>query len=159
MVFNNRIIGIIAVIGATAIFVATLGFRELPGQTLGPAFFPRLVASAIALVGVAIAVPRPDRPALIWLKWIWTWDAMKPFGTIVAVILWIVAQPTLGFLVSTALVLATVTWGVEGRPLISIGLGVVMSVFFYLVFAIFLGVPLAYGPIEALLDPLAVLLS
>ena len=57
MQINDRIIGLLAILGGIAVIIGTLGFREIPGQQFGSAFFPRLLGGALILCGIATSLP------------------------------------------------------------------------------------------------------
>lgn len=59
MTLNDRLIGLLAVLGGAAMIWASFGFREIAGQLHGSSLFPRIVGTALILTGVAIAVPAP----------------------------------------------------------------------------------------------------
>ena len=108
---------------------------------LGPKAFPWLIAAVMALAG-AYMVLRPDASP--------TWPSARKLGemlfsvgVMVAYALWL---PELGFVVSTALVAAFLSWRLGSTLRQSAIAGVLLSVGIYLVFHSILGLTLARGP-------------
>jgi putative tricarboxylic transport membrane protein len=56
MRFNDALIGAALLLLASAIFWLTRDFPQMPGQHYGPALFPSLIASSLALCGLVLVV-------------------------------------------------------------------------------------------------------
>jgi putative tricarboxylic transport membrane protein len=151
MQINDRLIGAIAICGGVAIIAGTLGFRELPGQQFGSAFFPRIVGSALILIGLAMMVMRTEGP---WMrvpdillgaaKW-------QVVAALAAVIGWVLISPYLGFIATSALMIWVLILLAGGRLLPAAVTASVMAYLLYLIFGVLLRVPLPLGEIERLL--------
>lgn len=108
MHINDRIIGLLAILGGIGVIAGTLGFREIPGQQFGSAFFPRLIGGAMILCGIAFVATawsaRPERLIRIgeMLRGV---SGLKVAAVLVAVVVWIALSPYLGFVVTTALLI------------------------------------------------------
>ena len=151
MQINDRLIGAIAICGGVAIIAGTLGFRELPGQQFGSAFFPRIVGSALILTGLAMLVTRAEGPWMRvpdMLRGVAKWQVA---AALAAVIGWVLISPYLGFIATTALMIWVLILLAGGRPLPAALTASVMACLLYMVFGVLLRVPLPFGAIERLL--------
>ena len=54
MKFNDALWGALFIAGAAVILVHVQGFPRIPGQNVGPALFPGLIAVGIALCGLIL---------------------------------------------------------------------------------------------------------
>lgn len=148
MKLNDRIIGLIAIIGGIAIISGTFGFRAVPGQQFGSAFFPRIVGAATILAGLAqIAVATPG-PLLAIAPALRGRDALCKLAVVVLVVFWLMSVQSLGFLLCTALVVAALALILGARPLPAAGVALGLPVLLHLIFGTLLRVPLPRGLIE-----------
>lgn len=151
MQLNDRLIGALAVCGGMAVIAGTFGFRELPGQQFGSAFFPRIVGAALILTGLAMVAIRSDGP------WVRLPDLLRGrarwqvAAALVAVIGWVIVSPFLGFIAATTLLIWALILVAGGRVIPAALTALVMAGLLYLVFGVLLRVPLPFGAIERLL--------
>jgi putative tricarboxylic transport membrane protein len=151
MQINERLIGAFAICGGLAVIAGTLGFRELPGQQFGSAFFPRIVGSALILTGLAMLVTRAEGPWMRvpdMLRGVAKWQVA---AALAAVIGWVLISPYLGFIATTALMIWVLILLAGGRLLPAAVTASVMAYLLYLIFGVLLRVPLPLGEIERLL--------
>lgn len=151
MKLSDRLIAAIAVAGGCAIIAGTFGFREVPGQQFGSAFFPRVTGAATILVGFAQIAVAQGGPTLVPPVWMRTRGAWSALGVVAAVVAWLLAAPLLGFLLTTALMIGLLSLLLGGRPLTAFAVGAGGAVGFHLIFVTLLRVPLPRGLIEAAL--------
>lgn len=151
MQLNDRLIGVLAICGGAAVIAGTLGFRELPGQQYGSAFFPRILGGALILTGLALMISRAKGPWLRvpdLLRGTAKWQVAATLG---AVIVWTVLSPYLGFIIATTLMIWALILLAGGR-LVPAGLtAMFMACLLYAVFGVLLRVPLPFGAIERFL--------
>jgi len=151
MQLNDRLIGLLALCGGVAVIAGTFGFRELPGQQFGSAFFPRIVGFALILTGLALATMPAGGPWLRWPDLLRGRAKWQVAAALLAVIAWVLLAPSLGFVATTFLLI----WGLilvsGGRPLAAAVTALVMAAVLYAVFAVLLRVPLPLGAVERLL--------
>lgn len=151
MRLGDRVIGLLAILGGCAILYGTLGFREVPGQQIGSAFFPRLVGGAAILAGVVQIALAAGGPLLALPGWSGPRGVVSALSVVAAAALWLVLAGSLGFLATTALVVAALALVLGARPLPALALGSGAAAALHLIFAVALRVPLPRGPIEAML--------
>lgn len=151
MKLNDKIIGVLAILAAFAIAYGTLDFRAIPGQQFGSAFFPRIIAGAFILLGLAFLFA-PNRGAIIaTAEWMRSWRALKASALLIAGLLWIVITPSLGFIATTFFLILALILTFGGRFLIGLGVAVGITLLLYGVFGQLLRIPLPFGFIERLL--------
>ncbi|WP_428929213.1 tripartite tricarboxylate transporter TctB family protein [Marinibacterium sp. SX1] len=151
MQINDRIIGLLAILGGIAVIIGTLGFREIPGQQFGSAFFPRLLGGALILCGIAFAVTGARGQLVRVGDMLRGSSGMKVAAILAAVIGWVLISPLLGFILTTALLIAGLAVMAGGRLWPSAATGLGMAVVLYLIFGELLRVPLPLGLIERIL--------
>ena len=108
MKLNDTVWGALLLALALGVFWNIQSFPRIPGQNIGPAAFPGLLA--VALAGCAIALIarglRASHARMVFGDWIRSPHHVGNFLLTVAVLLfYIVAADTLGFLVTAALIL------------------------------------------------------
>jgi putative tricarboxylic transport membrane protein len=119
--------------------------RGFASDRLGPAFFPRMLALALAALSLTLIVRAlagrsdPSRPPEM---------RVKIFATvIVLLVLYAVVLPTAGFLVATPILLAAVIWLLGSRKWATLlGTAIGVTVVLYVVFGRALHVLLPLGP-------------
>lgn len=151
MQLNDRLIGVLTLVGGAAVIGGTFGFRELPGQQFGSAFFPRIIGGALILTGVLLMLaPVRDRWVVIpdMLRGRALMQVVLVFA---AVIVWVVVSPVLGFLATTSGLIFALIMLSGGRFVPAALTGIGMAGVLYAVFALLLRVPLPFGAIERML--------
>jgi hypothetical protein len=131
---------------AGVVVMATLPLGLWQGFTPGPALFPVMIAGLPAILGVQLVVRalRGSGEGLI------DWPGRRVQGTIALVyatlIGFFVLTPLIGMMPSIALFLAVVMIGVLRQPLVGSVLAVVITTgFLYLIFVLWLALPLPQG--------------
>lgn len=128
--------------------------REIPHPPLipiGPAFYPRAVLSVFVLLSLLLLISglRATGQARAWDWRAWFLRYRVILGSFVLFGLYVLAMPSLGYLLSTALFTALFQWllgrrGLRRLPAIS-AVAVVTSVGTYVVFQLYLHVFLPRG--------------
>lgn len=137
----NLISSLMVLALAGAVFTMTLSFPDLQGSETGPAFFPRLLSGLLGILGIVLLFQslrdrssKPDGPLL---------------GVIMVIALmfvYLLLFTWIGFLISTPIVVLAFLLYVKVKKwssLIALPAGV--TLFIYLLFVKFLGVPLPIG--------------
>ena len=140
---SDRIFGAVGLaLAAFFIWQATLIELSFITDPVGPRIFPIIIGSVMALASLVVLV-RPDAEP--------HWPKLGRLGEIAGAVVVMVAYaellPELGFLISTAIASAILTWRLGTAPLWSVVTGVSISVGIYVVFRLILGLSLARGPL------------
>ena len=151
MRLNDRLIGILAIIAGLAVMSGTFGFREIPGQQFGSAFFPRILAVAMILTGL-VQIWAGRRGALLALSDVLHGrGAIQSLCVVLAVIGWVVIAPIFGFIATTAVMIAALSVVAGAQAIRAAAVGIAMSCLLFVIFGVVLRVPLPRGPIEGFL--------
>lgn len=157
MHINDAILGVITIAVSIFIIAVARTFPALPGVPYGPGLFPTIIAGCMSLGGVVLIIKGIRQfPQSGWLTldpWAKTLRSYFTLGLIFAALLfYILFSDTLGFIITSALILAALllwTRGLE-RLLSSLIISVSFSVVIYLVFVKFMRVPLPPGMMQGL---------
>lgn len=150
MKLNDAIFGLILfILGATILF-AVQSFPKIPGQQVGPALFPGLIAVGLCIGGVLLMVAGwRARAAAPWVQWE-DWVRSPRHALALAVLLggivfYMLASTWLGFLPTGVLIL-TALFTVLRVPLgRAVFIAVVATLVIHFAFYKLLRVPLPWG--------------
>lgn len=139
---SDRIFGGIGLLLAVFYIWATstieLSFISDP---VGPKAFPYIIGGLFSLASLAILV-RPDASP--------EWPSMTQLAEIAAglgvMVAYVYLLPLLGFVLTTAVASAYLSWRLGASPLAAVVAGVATSGGIYVVFHLVLGLTLAIGP-------------
>ena len=143
---TDKIAGVLLVALATAVFAVSADFPSLAATAEpGPAFYPRLVAATLAILGVILLVrsfgtegARRHHVTGIELK--------RVGGAVLFLLAYVALMPVVGFVVDTFVYLLVFMWFSKVRsPLVALGVSVGVTLTVYYVFVAFLHVPLPEG--------------
>jgi putative tricarboxylic transport membrane protein len=151
--FNDAILGGVFLALAVAILVHIQGFPNIPGQKIGPGAFPGLIAAILACCSVALIWRGfRDRTPLVALgAWLGSPRHVVNFLVVTgALVFYILASDTLGFLICGALILLALFLTLRVRPLLAVGLAAILPVVIHLIFYKLLRVPLPWGVLPVL---------
>lgn len=139
---SDRIFGGIGL--ALAIFFAwqaSIIQESFLTDAVGPKVFPYVIAATMGLASIFFLL-KPD-PEPHWP----TMGRLAEIGLATLVLIaYAEALPELGFLISTSIAAAYLTWRLGSRPLESVVIGIGTSAGIYVVFRLILGLSLARGP-------------
>lgn len=153
MKLNDAVFGLLLILLGGAVLFAVQGYPKIPGQPVGPALFPRLVAVALCACGALLVVRGwRERAARKWLAWD-DWARSPRHLAALAVLLggivfYIAASETLGFLPTAAIVLLALCLVLRVRPLLAIAVAVLASLVVHFAFYKLLKVPLPWGVLQ-----------
>ncbi len=155
MKLNDAIFGLLLLALGSAVLFAIQGFPKIPGQPVGPALFPGLIASGLCIAGVLLIARGLRRPRQAWLVFDdWVRSPRHVAALLVllgSVVFYIVAAHRLGFLPTSLVILLAmfrvlrVPWG---RAVL---IAVVATLVVHFAYYKLLRVPLPWG----VLTPLA----
>ncbi|MCB1507591.1 MAG: tripartite tricarboxylate transporter TctB family protein [Hyphomicrobiaceae bacterium] len=140
---SDRILGAFGL--ALAIFYAWAALQiqeSFLSDEVGPKTFPLIIATILGLSSIAIFIkPDPDP----------TWPPMarivEILAAVVVMFLYAMFLRQVGFVIATAVASAYLSWRLGSSPLMSLPIGVAISVGIYVVFHLIFGLSLARGPL------------
>lgn len=139
---SDRIMGGVGLLlAAFFIWQATLIKESFISDPVGPKIFPIIIGLLVGISSLAILLKPDDEPE-------WP-DFSRLFEvglTAVAMVAYAYALPIAGFVVSTAVTAAYLSWRLGTPPLKAAIAGVVISVGIFVIFNLILGLSLARGP-------------
>lgn len=150
MKIHDSLNGALLLVFAIAVYWHTLDFPVMPGDQIGPALFPRIIAAGLAISGIALIIGGIRRRATeAWVEvpdWIRSPRLVAGFAIVVAgLLVSYLFFEQLGFLVCAPLLLAALMGVFQVRPwkipLLAIGISLLIHAIFYKG----LGVPLPWG--------------
>ena len=150
MKFNDAVFG--ALLGAlgAVVLVIVQGYPKIPGQQVGPALFPGLIAAALCACGVMLILRGwRERAAAPWAlsgEWVRSRRHLGAFIAVIgSVVFYILAADKLGFLIASMVVLAVVMLAMRVRPRRAVLIAVIATLVIHFAFYKLLRVPLPWG--------------
>lgn len=155
MKLSDRLVGLIFVALGGWMFIASAKFPAAPGMTFGAGLFPRILAVGFVICGGVLIVQQvlsavPDQWAM---RPAWAQDrigiqrfALAPLG----MLFYIFVAPTLGMILTSALILGVFFHLLNVRPSIGLPIALLAPIGIYLLFSRFLLVPLPRGLFEGM---------
>ena len=156
MKVHDTVIGFVFVAAGIGITTKAQTFPSVAGQPYGSSFFPTIIGVAMIVCGVILSVSGflqgPIRPILRIPDWLRSRRSAINFCCVLAgLIFFIVAADTLGFCATAFILLAGLQMKLGARVVPALGIAVVATAVFYIVFTVLLRVPLPYGIVERFL--------
>ena len=157
MKLNDAVWGAMLILFSAAILVHVQGFPKIPGQKVGPALFPGLLAACLAVCAVilivkGIAARAAGHERAEWAQldgWTRSRRHVVAFGAVIGVnVAYILVVGTVGFLLTAVAYLVTlfIVFGVRMRT--ALPLAVVVTLVIHFAFYKMLKVPLPWGIFE-----------
>ena len=153
MKFNDAISGGALLALAVAILLNVRTYPSIPGQSIGPAAFPGLLATLLAVCAVILIFKglrermSPDRAG--WIKpgdWLRSpWHAGNFVLTVVGLLFYILLADKLGFIPCGIVLLAALFWKLRVRPALILPIAAAATLVIHLIFYKGLRVPLPWG--------------
>jgi putative tricarboxylic transport membrane protein len=150
MKVNDAVIGLaLAALGGT-LLVAVQGFPKIPGQSVGPALFPGLIAAGLCITGALLVVrglrERSRSPWVVWDDWVRSPRHVAALVVLLgSIVLYIFAAGWLGFLPTAALILMAMFSVLRVPPARALLLALVATFVIHFAFYKLLRVPLPWG--------------
>jgi len=150
MKVNDAIFGAVLLLLGIAVLVHVPSFPAIPGQKVGPAIFPGLVASALVVCAVILIVNglrrRASQPWFEMSDWLHSRTHIIAFlVTIAGVVAYVLFAQAVGFLIIAPLVLIALFLAYGVRPRTAVVTAVVVSLVIHFAFYKLLRVPLPWG--------------
>jgi putative tricarboxylic transport membrane protein len=149
MKISDTVVGAGFVAAGALIFSGTLGYPTLEAGHPGPSLFPRLLAGLMAIFGGLLSFQglraRDETDEVAWLRLHKNPAFINALVVLAGVLAYIFLVEHLGFLIMGALVIFTVMWRLQVRPLKAAVVAIIFNALVHLLFAKVLRVPLPLG--------------
>ncbi|HWI82451.1 tripartite tricarboxylate transporter TctB family protein [Ramlibacter sp.] len=152
MKLNDAIFGLALLALGAAVLFGVQGFPRIPGQPVGPALFPGIIAGGLCIGGVVLlarglrARARAGQPWLAWDDWVRSPRHVAALAVLIgSVLFYIAAAGALGFLPTSALILLVMFTMLRVPVPRAVLLAVVATLAIHFVFYKLLRVPLPWG--------------
>jgi putative tricarboxylic transport membrane protein len=149
MKLNDAIFGLVLLALGSAVLLAIQGFPKIPGQPVGPALFPGLIATGLCACGFLLVVRGLRQPRQAWVVFEdWVSSPRHVVALVVllgSVVFYIVAANWLGFLPTALLILLAMFTVLRVAPGRSLLIAVVATLVVHFAFYKMLRVPLPWG--------------
>ena len=161
MKLNDAVWGALLALLGAAILWHVQGFPQIPGQNMGPALFPGILAAALVVCGtVLIASGLKARRAATaatpsrWAtapEWLRSRPHLLAFAVLVGSnVFYLVAVDRLGFLPTAFVYLAALMWALRVRLAVTLPVALVMALLIHYAFYKLLRVPLPWGVLQGI---------
>ena len=150
MKLNDAIFGLALLALGAAVLFGVQDFPKIPGQPVGPALFPGLIAGGLCVAGLLLVVrglrAQAGHPWLAWDDWVRSPRHIAALVVLLgSVLFYIAAAELLGFLPTAALILLLLFVVLRVPVPRAVLLAVVASLAIHFAFYKLLRVPLPWG--------------
>jgi putative tricarboxylic transport membrane protein len=154
MKINDAIFGVVLLVLGIVILTHVQGFPTIPGQKVGPALFPGVVAAGLVICGILLIASgigrRSTEPWFQMADWVRSGQHITAFAAIIAgVIAYIAWVDDLGFLLLAPILLFVWFIVFKVRLLPAAVTSLVVAVVIWYAFYKLLRVPLPWGLLKA----------
>jgi putative tricarboxylic transport membrane protein len=155
MKLNDAVFGLLLMLLGGAVLVAVQPYPKIPGQPVGPALFPGLIATGLCIAGVLLVLrgwrERAHAPWLAWDDWVRSPRHVLALVLLLGgIVFYILASSTLGFLLTAPLVLVALFVVLGVPPLRAIGIALLATLLIHFAFYKLLRVPLPWGVLKGI---------
>jgi putative tricarboxylic transport membrane protein len=150
MKLNDAVFGLLLTLLGAAVLVGVRGYPKIPGQPVGPALFPGLIAAGLCIAGVLLVVrgwrQRANQPWLAWDDWVRSPRHVLALLVLLgSVVFYILAADVLGFLPTAFLILMAIFLVLRVRAPVAVAVALVAALLVHTAFYKLLKVPLPWG--------------
>ncbi len=150
MKFNDAVFGLILLVLGVAVLAVVQGYPKIPGQQVGPALFPGLIAAGLCICGALLLLNgRRDRAVSPWVhldEWIHSPRHVIAFAVVLlGVVFYILASDTLGFLLTSFFILVALMWSLKVPTRRAVVTAIIATLVIHTIFYKLLRVPLPWG--------------
>lgn len=152
MKFNDAISGLLLLCLGIGILLAISAYPQIPGQDIGPAAFPGLLA--IILIGCALVLiwrglQDRDQPWVSFGLWLRSPEKIRNFSVVIgALLFYIFFVDWTGFILCSALILTVLLLSFGVRLILILPLATGVTLVIHTVFYKLLRVPLPWGLLQ-----------
>lgn len=150
MKVNDAIPGALLVALGAAVLIGVQGFPKIPGQPVGPALFPGLIAVGLCVCGLILVVKgwlaRREGPWFVFDDWVRSAPHAIALGILLgSIVFYIAFADTLGFFITASIVLFAQLVSLRVAPLRALAIALVAVAVIHFAFYKLLRVPLPWG--------------
>jgi putative tricarboxylic transport membrane protein len=155
MKLHDTLSGLALLIIALLVALNTADFPEIPGQQIGPAVFPRILAALLALCAgllmVRARLPARDQAWVQLGAWLQSPVHRRNFViTITCLLFYVLVSELLGFLVCGLLILCVMFRALSVKPMHILPIAIGITLLIHTLFYKGLRVPLPWGVLSPL---------
>jgi putative tricarboxylic transport membrane protein len=155
MKLHDTLSGLALLIIALLVALNTADFPEIPGQQIGPAVFPRILAGLLALCAgllmVRARLPARDQAWVQLGAWLQSPVHRRNFViTITCLLFYVLVSELLGFLVCGLLILCVMFRALSVKPMHILPIAIGITLLIHTLFYKGLRVPLPWGVLSPL---------
>ena len=153
MKLNDAVFGLLLVLLGGGVIAAVQGYPKIPGQPVGPALFPGLIAAGLCVAGVLLIVKglrhRATQPWLVWDDWVRSRRHVAALAVLLgSIVFYILVADKLGFVLTATLILVANFLVLRVRPLQAVTVAVIATLLVHFAFYKLLRVPLPWGVLQ-----------
>ena len=153
MKLNDAVFGLLLVILGGSVIASVQGYPKIPGQPVGPALFPGLIAAGLCIAGVLLTVRglrhRSTQPWLVWDDWVRSRRHVAALVVLIgSIVFYIAVAGTLGFLPTAFVILMANFLVLRVRPLLAVTVAIIAVLLVHFAFYKLLRVPLPWGVMQ-----------
>jgi putative tricarboxylic transport membrane protein len=151
--FNDAVFGLLLTILGAAVLVAVQGYPRIPGQPVGPALFPGLIAAGLCICGVLLVArgwrQRATEPWFACDDWVRSPRHLTALAVLLgSIVFYILAANTLGFVPTATLILLSLFLVLRVPPGRAVLIAVIAVLVIHFAFYKLLRVPLPWGVLQ-----------
>ncbi len=150
MKLNDAIFGLLLLVLGGTVLGMVQSFPKIPGQQVGPALFPGLIAVGLCVGGLILVVrgwnARASQPWFAWEDWVSSPRHLTGFLVLVgSVVFYMLVSQRLGFLISSALILTSLFYVLKVPLARAVLIAAIATLVIHFAFYKLLRVPLPWG--------------
>ena len=150
MKLNDAVFGLLLLILGATVLAIVQDYPKIPGQQVGPALFPGLIAVGLCVGGLMLLVrgwrQRAHAPWLVWEDWVRSPRHALALAVLLgSVLFYILVSQWLGFQLSAVLILSALFRVLQLSLARSVLIAVVATLVIHVAFYKLLRVPLPWG--------------
>lgn len=150
MKLNDAIFGLLLLVLGITVLVVVQAFPKIPGQQVGPALFPGLIAAGLCVGGLLLLIRGwRERASVPWLTlqdWVRSPRHLLAFCVLIgAIVFYMLVSEKLGFFLSSIIILSALFYVLRVPLAKSVLVAVVATLVIHFAFYKLLRVPLPWG--------------